>query len=139
MSSEAETDDLSALLNEPEIVTIKSRRIAVRAFCIENLPEAVKLASELFGDDELKLDQEDYVLRLKDHHIALMQDLTALAVDVPRKSLSLPVTGFMRLFNKVLEVNSDFFLMIIRTITSQPAGPIFSNGLGNTDTIVLNS
>lgn len=139
MSSETETDDLSALLNEPENVTIKNRPIAVRAFCIENLPEAVKLANELFSDTDLKLDQDDYVLRLKDHHIALMQDLTALAVDVPRKSMSFPIADFMRLFNKVLEVNSDFFLMIIRIITHQPAGQIFFKDSENTDTPILNS
>lgn len=135
-------EDLTAVLAEPATITVAGKPIAIKPLTISQLPSATHLATALFADETLRLDQDDFVFSLTQEHITLMTDLVVLMTDCPREALDLPITEFMTLFNAVLEFNANFFLMAMMkamAANQTPTGSTSSSASKATDTPVRNS
>lgn len=138
-TTENTSDELTLLTQPGESLTVRGRTFVIKTLLIEQLPKAVDISAKLFGDPDIHFDQSDFYTRLKPAHIELMKDLLALVVDAPRQQLSLPIVEFLTLFDKALNVNHDFFLMTLTTLSAPRPGPTSSSYYATTVTPSLNS
>ena len=134
-------DDLETALADPGSITIAGQLVLIKLLTIKQLPWARDYATQLFSDDAVNFESDDFILMLDDKHVALMVKLIALMTDLPVDALNnLSTDDFLALFNAVLKTNQDFFLRVMMRVMStqatsiDPAGSTCFSGSCVTDT-----